>query len=284
MLGAMEVALELSAPEFAYVSARPHPALAGCVLRYGGYREHSVAPLRRRQAPAGSCTLILSFEPALRLHGPAGPTVSTSFLAGMHDGVVVTEFTGVQHGLQVDLTPLGLFTLLGRPLTELTNRVPRVDELGVPELAALPARLALDADWPTRFARVDATMRRLLDLARARPDPEVAWAWARLTATGGRTTVADLAAGTGWSRRHLLSRFRAQVGLAPKPAARVLRFQRAAALLVPAAQAGGPGRPSGRVIADVAATCGYADHAHLVRDFRALADCTPSAYVAEWGG
>lgn len=259
-------------------AGRPHPALAGLVLGYGGYREYSPVPVRRRQAPTGSCTLILSFAPALRLHGPAGPVVSTSFLAGMHDGAVVTEFTGAQHGVQVNLTPLGAHVLLGRPMRELTNLTPRLDELGVPELAGLPARLAHDPGWPQRFARIDGVLRGLLDVSTTRPDPEVVWAWARLTATAGRTGVAELAAGTGWSRRHLLTRFRAQVGLAPKPAARVLRFQRAAELLVPTT-----GTCRGAItISEVAADCGYADQSHLVREFHALAGCTPTTYVTEW--
>lgn len=44
----------------------------------------------------------------------------------------------------------------------------------------------------------------------------------------------------------------------------------------PAAHSGHPG------IADIAAAAGYADHSHLVRDFRSLAGCTPSQLVAEW--
>lgn len=130
-----------------YLRARPHPAPAGLVVGYRGYREFSAAPVRRRQAPTGSCTLILSLGPPIRLFGPAGPTAPGSFLAGMHDAAVVTEFRGVQHGVQVDLTPLGVFTLLGRPMPDLTNVAPRVDELDVPGLAALPDRLADDAGW-----------------------------------------------------------------------------------------------------------------------------------------
>ncbi|MGH3932414.1 MAG: helix-turn-helix domain-containing protein [Pseudonocardiaceae bacterium] len=269
--------------EAEYVRGWSHPALAECVLGYGGYREHSVMPLRRRQAPTGSCTLILGFGGPIRLHGPAGPTIPTSFLAGMHLDAVITEFTGHQQGVQVDLTPLGTFRLLRRPLPELTNRVARLDELAVPELAALPARLAEDTTWAARFARIDTALLGLLVAAAVRPDPEVAWAWGQLLRSGGNVSVRRLAEGTGWSRRHLLTRFRDQIGLAPKPAARVLRFRRAADLLVPGSgHGGGPGLPASRGIADVAAACGYADHAHLVRDFRALAGCTPSQYVAEW--
>ena len=73
----------------------------------------------------------------------------------------------------------------------------------------------------------------------------------------------------------MLTRFAAQVGLGPKVAARVLRFRRAADLLV----AGGPG-----TVADVAARTGFADQSHLVREFRALAGCTPTRFVREWTG
>jgi AraC-like DNA-binding protein len=265
-----------------YVLGRPHPALARYVLRYLGYREHSSAPVRRRQAPAGSCTLILSFGPPIRLYGPAGPSAPASFLAGMHDRPVRTEFTGHQHGLQADLGPLGVFALLGRPMPELTNVTPQLAELDVPELAALPARLAEAPDWPRRFALLDDALLHRLDASAARPDPEVAWAWRRLVRSAGQVSVQELAQDTGWSRRHLLTRFRGQVGLGPKTCARVLRFHHAARLLVPASADGRTRSITASTISDVAAVCGYADHAHLVREFHALAGCTPSDYLAEW--
>lgn len=98
----------------------------------------------------------------------------------------------------------------------------------------------------------------------------------------GTVRVDELADGAAWSRRHLLTRFRTQVGLAPKTAARVLRFQRAAALLAPEGPGGGPPPTVPPTFAEVAAACGYADHSHLVREFHTLAGCTPSQYTAEW--
>ena len=51
----------------------------------------------------------------------------------------------------------------------------------------------------------------------------------------------------------------------------MLRFNRAARLLLaePATS-----------ITDIAATSGYADHSHLVRDFQSLGGCSPSQYRA----
>lgn len=257
-----------------FVPARPPAVLAGHVRRYLGFREFSATPLRRRQAPVGSCALIVLFGARLRMEGTFGTTDSGSFVAGMGDEAVLTEFTGEQSGLQIDLTPLGLYTLLGHSTGSLTNRVPSLDELGDRELAALPERLADLPDWPARVAHVNRLVaRRVLDERARHPDPEVRHAWSRLRASGGTARVDDLAAETGWSRRHLLTRFRDQVGLAPKTTGRVLRFERASGLVV-------AGTTS---LADVAATCGYSDQPHLVREFRSLAGVTPTRFREEWG-
>ncbi|MDQ4118747.1 MAG: helix-turn-helix transcriptional regulator [Actinomycetota bacterium] len=256
-----------------YAPARPPAVLAGHVRRYLGFREYSATPVRRRQAPVGSCALIVFFGARLSMHGMFGAVETGSFVAGMGDSAVLTEFVGEQAGLQIDLTPLGLYTLLGHSMGSLTNRVPSLDELGDPELAALPSRLADLPDWPSRIRHVNRLVAcRVLDERARHPDPEVRHAWSRLRATGGAVRVDDLAAETGWSRRHLLTRFRDQVGLAPKATGRVLRFERASGLVVAGTS----------TLADIAATCGYSDQPHLVREFRALAGVTPTRYRQEW--
>ncbi|MEJ2886778.1 helix-turn-helix domain-containing protein [Actinomycetospora aeridis] len=260
---------------------RPHRVLADVVRRYEPYDEVAApAPLRRREAPHGACTLILAWADPLEMTGPGGDSRHAAFLAGMHDGAVVTAFAGHQQGIQVDLTPLGVLRLLGRPTSALTNRIVPLDALDAPTLAALPDRLAHAPSWADRLALVDDALAGLVADSPARPDPEVTHAWTRLCRARGRVAVSTLADETGWSRRHLLTRFRDQVGLAPTTAGRVLRFREAARLLVPGAH--GATEPSAARVADVAAACGFADHSHLVREFRDLAGVTPTRYVEEW--
>lgn len=69
----------------------------------------------------------------------------------------------------------------------------------------------------------------------------------------------------------MVTRFRDDIGLAPKSVARILRFQRALASM----HAGD--RPS---LAAVAAGCGYYDQAHLNREFLEMAGTTPTTYLA----
>lgn len=210
-----------------FVAGRPHPALAGVVGRYQGYGEYGATPVRRPQAPTGVCPLIIGFGGPLALDGPSGRSAPTAFVAGLQDGPVMTSFTGHQRGVQVDLTPTGLWRLLRRPMSDLAGEAPALCDLAAPALAGLPERLADAPDWASRFAVVDAVLRGLLDGA-PEPSPEVAYAWSALSRRGD-LRVADLAGATGWSRRHLLTRFREQVGVAPKQAGRVLRFARGGA-------------------------------------------------------
>lgn len=96
----------------------------------------------------------------------------------------------------------------------------------------------------------------------------VAHVWAGLRR--GDRSINELAGEVGWSARHLTDRFRAEVGLRPKEAARIARFDRARRAL----------RPGVR-LADLAAEQGYADQSHLVREFQAFAGCAPSRWLSD---
>src|SRR5262249_15315371 len=85
----------------------------------------------------------------------------------------------------------------------------------------------------------------------------------------GQVRVEQLAAETGWSRKRLWSRFRSQIGLTPKRAAQLIRFDHAAHRLA-----------AGHGAALVAAESGYADQSHLHRDVRAFTGATPTAIAA----
>jgi AraC-like DNA-binding protein len=88
----------------------------------------------------------------------------------------------------------------------------------------------------------------------------------------GRVRVHNLADEVGWSRKRLWSRFRSQIGLTPKRAAELVRFDHAAHLLA-----------AGHAAASVAAQSGYADQSHLHREVKAIAGITPTAVAtAPW--
>ncbi|MDA2811564.1 helix-turn-helix domain-containing protein [Nocardiopsis sp. RSe5-2] len=171
--------------------------------------------------------------------------------------------------LQVRLSPALARAVLGVPPGGLEGAVALLDDLWGAEAGRIRERLAAAPSWRGRFALAEEFVARRC--AAARPaEPEVAWAWSRIAAARGRVRVEALAAEVGWSRKRLWSRFRSQIGLPPKRAAALVRFDRSAHRL---AEGGPP--------AQVAAECGYFDQSHLHREVAAFAGEPPSALAGE---
>jgi AraC-like DNA-binding protein len=244
------------------VAHAPHPLLRPYVRGgYDGFLQAMRAPVRRLEVPHAGIVLIVAFGPPVSVGG----TAHTSFVAGLYDVPVVVADDGRQACVQVNLTPLGARMLLGLPMRELTRRTVALEDI---VRSDLPERLAELGTWPERFAALDDFLLRRLREARM-PRPDVVYAWSRLEETRGRIAIADLCRELRCSGRHLTGRFGEEVGLPPKAFARVLRFERAAALL-----------RQGAAPAHVAAACGFADQPHLNREFRALAGRPPGAFAA----
>ncbi|MFP3987220.1 helix-turn-helix domain-containing protein [Streptomyces sp. E11-3] len=143
--------------------------------------------------------------------------------------------------------------------------------LGVPAHELRDQRVVLADLWPSArarrlAARIDASgdpasgleaLAVRLAADTGPPDPQLRQIAADLNAG---LSVADTAARADIGARRLHRRSLAAFGYGPKTLARVLRLQRALAL----ARAGLP-------YADTAAAAGFADQAHLARDFRDLA-------------
>ncbi|MEU0564809.1 helix-turn-helix domain-containing protein [Nonomuraea sp. NPDC005983] len=166
--------------------------------------------------------------------------------------------------LQLRLSPRVAYAVFGAS-SELGGTVAALDDLWGREAVRIQERLRAAGSWEDRFAIAEAALARREDAGRA-VDPEVAFSWAQMVASRGQVRVERLAAETGWSRKRLWSRFRAQVGLTPKRVAQLIRFDRAA-----------HGLAAGHSAALVAAGSGYADQSHLHRDVIAFAGMTPTA-------
>ncbi len=241
----------------------PHPVVRPLVTRYVGYAQDDVTLAVHRGLPSRHVTLVISLEEPVRMRGGR----FQGLVGGLHTEAVLIQQDRTQCGLQLELDPLGARTLLGVTAAELSGHVVGLGEFGLGEL---PERLAALPSWAERFDLLDDVLAARAVEPRS-PAPELGWAWRRLRGADGRVRVAELAGEVGWSRRHFGERFRAEVGLAPKQAARVLRFERAGQLL----------RGGCLDLARVAAEAGFYDQAHLSNEWRALAGCTPRTWIAE---
>lgn len=255
------------------VAAPADVALSGIAREYSEFRECAYQPVERSEVAGAEPVLIVEFDDPLLVadvaeHG--SPRVWQAFGAGMSQGPTSTLHAGKQHCIEVRLTPLGLYRMSGLAMDELSNRVVSLEDLFGRDGRELPERLASEPDWAHRFDLLDSMFVRAATNG-PEPDAEVAFAWHRLQRTGGTAIIGEILTEIGWSRARLAKRFRSQVGLTPKAAARVLRFDRAMALLA---------EPGHRSLTSIALACGYYDQAHFNRDFRELAGCSPREWAA----
>lgn len=239
---------------------QPAPFLRGRVTGYWGYEETTRAPMRRREGPGADVVVNFSFGHEWLIDAER----RGSFVGGLRRSQVTTEHDGRSCGMHVAFAPWAAHALFRVPMHELS-------ETTVPFEALLPARIVErleDAAWNERFALLDELLsRRLVDAPSG--SPEVVWAWEQLRRTHGRARIGRLAGELGWSRKRLVARFREQIGLSPKAAARLVRFERARALA---------GTMSW---AELAFECGFADQPHLISEFRAFTGRTPETFLQD---
>ena len=172
--------------------------------------------------------------------------------------------------LQVRLSPLVARAMLGAS-QELSGTVVALDDLWGRDAPRIEEQLRVVPSWDDRFAIAQDALERRLE-AGSTPDPEVAFAWGVILRSRGLVRVERLALDVAWSRKRLWSRFRSQIGLTPKLAAELVRFDHAVHRLA-----------AGHSAARVAAETGYADQSHLNREVMTFAGVTPTAVsVAPW--
>ncbi len=261
---------------------RPH------VRAIYGYAAAGMTPGVHRGLPSDTLTLVLAIGDPLRTavsweHLRAGEVDAQHVvLGGLHTTSAVVLQPQCWAGVQVAVSPLGARALFGAPAAALpTGRWDARDLLGAPA-DQVSERLAEAVDWPARYAVVVDFFDDLISLSDPGrvPRPEVREAWRVVVARAGRISVGAVARHVGLSPRRLSTLFAAELGLTPKVAARLVRFDTARVSVAATAVARGPLGGS-LDLSRLAAELGFYDHAHLVREFRAFAGLSPSAWIGE---
>ena len=222
--------------------------------------------------PSGNLTFIVSLDEPTDIVGMPGgqpPGRFDALVGGLHARPAVIAHPGYGAGLAIETSPLRARALFGLPAAPLAGTIVELEDLVGALGTELVDRVRHASTWRARFAVVDEVLTRALAATGAIPC-EVTQAWELLVRSGGRARIEDVAAATGWSRRYLTARFRAEFGVTPKTAARILRFERTCGLL-----------DRGLSLADAAAAGGYYDQAHLTNEWHDLAGASPQAWLTD---
>jgi AraC-like DNA-binding protein len=235
-----------------------------------GFRQRGADLVDLRVVPYPAVTVVVDLGDGLQvIDDVGGRQQGGCVVAGLAPGSVRGYGLDIEC-LQVRLSPEVAYAVLGAP-SQLGGTVVTLDDLWGREAGQIQQRLRDATSWDDRFEIAEAALARRLEAGRA-IDPEICFAWEQMLASRGQVRVDKLAAEAGWSRNRLWSRFQSQVGIAPKRAAQLIRFDHAAHRLA-----------AGHSAAQVAAESGYADQSHLHRDVMAFTGVTPTAVaVAPW--
>ncbi|GAB3624059.1 AraC family transcriptional regulator [Mariniluteicoccus endophyticus] len=242
-----------------------HPALrgllAGPMVAYDLLLDPRAVHLG---VPSPTATMIVAFDEPLDV-GWLAEGVTTrrwASLSGLHLRPALVRTHGVQRGIQLAVTPRGCRELFGLPAGAVAHDTVDLGDAPTGISDAEHAALAAIDGWAARLARLEDMLLRRLDATRPGVPADVAHAWRLLLGGDG---VEDVARAVGWSRRHLGSRVRAELGVNPKQVVRLGRYARAQRFVA-----------AGVPLADVAVRAGYSDQSHLSREFGELGGRPPS--------
>jgi AraC-like DNA-binding protein len=258
---------EYEVGSWTHVTRRADSRLAPYMARdMVGFEQERAGFVSWLEPPRAVVTLMIDLEGAIRADQIDLPG---AWFGGLSERYTVVELGARYASIDLKLTPLGAYRILGRPVSELEGSVVSLVDVFGPAGRVCSERVREAVGWRERFELVERFL-----LARLRdgpaPTPAIDRAFTVLQASGGRARIGALAAEVGCSRRYLSERFRAEVGLSPKTAARLIRFESVCRRMRVA-----PGR-----WADIAADAGFSDQPHLNREFRDLAGTTPGDFLA----
>jgi AraC-like DNA-binding protein len=197
-----------------------------------------------------------------------------AFVYGVRRTLDVHLLSGRGYAVGTMFLPGGFAAFTERPIDELTDRVLELEEIFGDDGARLAEAAAALEDPREALAP-------LHDLLRARRRPVapaarlVAAAVAQMREAAPGTLVSDIAARQAVSVRTLQRLFARYVGVGPKWVLQRYRLHEALEQL-----AGRPRPDYSRLAVDL----GYFDHAHFIRDFRAVAGRSPAEYERELTG
>ena len=253
-------------------SRRPAAALRTLVSSYSGYHLTGMDPGEIRGLPSRSLTLIVALDDPISFVSMPDrrmpPASFWSMIGGLHTAPAVVGHRGRQHGVQVDLTPIGACSVLGILPGEVGS--------AVVALADVAPRLA------STFGA--ATQRRQFVGQLLRPPRRCAPGHGERARGAGPLGSSRVGPPRRIERddRHrdvgALGRFEQPPPLAAVPphARDLTQGARTGDAIRRRAQELLRSRPR-QTIASVAATCGYADQAHMTRDWHAFCRIEPWA-------
>lgn len=264
-----------------YLEILPPPSLRGAVRCLWLLENPRDTRTVERVLPDGCVEVVVHYgAPMLRrLENGRHETQPGAVAAGQLRTAMQLVSTGPMGMVAARIEPWAAAPLLRETANALTSRVVPLDTIWGAGTRVLEERVRAAPDDQTRFhllARAIETRLRPADEFGLALRQAVTW----ITETHGAIPVGEIAQRLQWSRRRLERAFSSGVGLSAKALCRVHRFRQIVAALHPDDSPSARRDPAPRLV-DLAMDAGYADQAHMAREFKDLAGLPVTRYRAE---
>jgi AraC-like DNA-binding protein len=227
--------------------------------------------LTLRHAPGTPLFLVAQYRSMVQANWQFGsdcqnlsepPLAATQIRAG----VVSVHPTGPLGIIAICLKPEAATRIAGAAPKDFANaKVDMKDVFNVRDVALLEEQLAEANDSAERVAHVEAFLMQRVREA----EPELAaYRAAKYLRQSPTMPVQQVAQRLDISERHLHRCFRTSYGISPKRFARIARVEKVLAA-----------RRDGSDWADIAYACGFADQAHMIRDFGGIVGQPPCSFL-----
>ena len=257
-----------------YRELSPAPALRSYVRCYWTLRADATGEASpQRVLPDGCVEIIINLGARFTRHDESGRSEGQplELVVGPTTRHMTIAPSGVIRLVGVRFAPGGAVPFLSVAPREVRDAAPSLADVASPLIGAVAERLAV-APFGAEGSVLDTALRARLAQARRLTDHRVLASVHAARVADQPLCVDTLMSLTGLGARQLERTFRDDVGFGPKTLCRLVRFQRVVRAIEPTL------RPSW---ARLAARHGYADQAHLAREFREFAGTTLTSYVRE---
>jgi len=250
-----------------YVARPPCPALRPFVaVLWASTGPATPAPGATRELalPTGAMHVVVRLDRRpVRVAdvGGASQSVGDAVVCGVRTRPYLRDVSAPAPAVGALLRP-GVASLFGVPGHALAEAHTPLDALWT-DVEGLRDRLADARTLDGRLALLEA------ELLAHRPGPHAPLIAHALARFAGGAGVGAVARESGWSHRHVTTRFREAIGVAPRTFCRLARFGRAVRRLSAEPSLG---------LAELALVAGYADQPHLTRDFGTFGGLSPGRY------
>ncbi len=217
--------------------------------------------------PDGFYELIFTYGKVYLLEGLNGANtpLPQNFLIGLFDHALKLNSPGITGLFGIRFHAWGLYPLLGRPMSELNNRIVSLKEIFEEEIEFPKLE-------PTEKEKAVAELQKfILKIFESRDqDIDVTRNVGQSISTArGNIKIADVVSQYGLSPRKIQRLFVEQTGISAKHYAKIVRFREAKRSIE---------KNPGINMAELTYSSGYSDQPHFIRNFKQLYGMTPSQH------